>query len=319
MFGELPKLFDRNFAMAYFLPVVIFIGMVYEIDNRFGQSVGFLASLQSNLIIGSTLFGVISWLGGILLLVTNRGLFRFLEGYGKWNPLNLFTKFEKNKYLKLLAELKTLNDEFRKSQDKFPPEKRARRRQLMIEQSIRFPDREGLILPTPFGNTLRAFEVYPRVMYGIESIDGWSRILAVIPKDYRELMDNAKTQVDLWVNIGFLSSLLILEYLGMAIFVKTLPAWWMLILFVLVAGISPIFAQGAAIEWGDYIKAAFDVFGPKLREALGFDLPKDRKEEINQWTSFSQAIVFRLPEHIPELKKQDTPTASKGRTKSKGK
>jgi hypothetical protein len=302
MFGELPKLFERNFAMAFFLPFVISVGVVTEIASRFGLSSGLLAAMQTDLIVGATLLGVISWLGGILLLVTNRGLYRFLEGYGKWNPLKLIGGLHKKKYTDLLAEIEKLDDQFREQKDKFPRELRDKRNQLMREHVERFPDREGLLLPTAFGNILRAFEVYPRVMYGIESIDGWSRILAVIPKDYRELMDNAKTQVDFWVNIGFLSVLLLVEYTGLAIYTRSLVDWWIPALILVVAIFSPHFAENSAVEWGDYVKASFDVFAPNLREALGIVQPADRDDEEKQWTAFSQAIIYRLPERMPELK-----------------
>ena len=82
----------------------------------------------------------------------------------------------------------------------------------MHQETIQFPDEEAWLLPTSFGNTIRAFEVYPRVMYGLDAIPGWLRILAVIPKDYRESVDNAKAQVDFWLNLWFLSILMIFEY-----------------------------------------------------------------------------------------------------------
>ncbi len=316
MFGELPNLFDRNFAMAYFLPTTVFVGLLGEIADSFGKNVNLIASLQINLIIGTTLLVIISWLGGIFLLVTNRGLYRFLEGYGKWNPMHALGWLEKRRYNKLLDEIEKLDDEYRKLQSKFPPEKRTRRNNLMKEYSERFPDRGNLLLPTSFGNTLRAFEIYPRVMYGIESIDGWSRLLAIIPKDYRDLMDNSKTQVDFWVNVGFLGVLLALEYAGFAIFTRSLPIWWIFTLILIATAISPHFARESAVEWGDYVKAAFDVYAPQLRETLGLNPPKDRDEEKQQWTRFSQAIIYRLPEVIPELRKDprlSKPASAKGR------
>ena len=62
------------------------------------------------------------------------------------------------------------------------------------------------------GTLSALFEVYPRVMYGLESIEGWDRILAVVPKDYRTLMDSAKAQTDFWINIVFLGNIFICEY-----------------------------------------------------------------------------------------------------------
>ena len=139
MFGELPNLFDRNFAMAFFLPTTVFVGLMGEIVDSFGKSFNLITYLQADLIIGTTLLVIISWLGGIFLLVTNRGLYRFLEGYGKWNPMQVLGWLEKRRYRKLLDEIEKLDSEYSKLQSKFPPEKRARRNKLMKEYSERFP------------------------------------------------------------------------------------------------------------------------------------------------------------------------------------
>ena len=40
----------------------------------------------------------------------------------------------------------------------------------------RFPDGENLVLPTRFGNVVRAFEVYPRRQYQIAAIEIWPRL-----------------------------------------------------------------------------------------------------------------------------------------------
>lgn len=316
MFGELPKLFDRNFAMAYFLPMVVFIGIVAEIIRRFIPGTNIVADLEASLIVGATLLVVTAWLGGILLLVTNRGLYRFLEGYGRWNPLKLLLGLEKKSYKKLVDEIAILDDQYLaclEAKQEFPQEARAKRNKAMEQLAERFPEEESLLLPTPFGNTLRAFEGYPKVMYGMDSIQGWSRLLAVIPKDYRDLMDNAKAQVDFWINVGFLSFLLLLEYVGLAVYHRSVGDWWLALIILLTVIISPYFARNSAVEWGDFVKGAFDVFAPKLREALGIPMPKDREEEKEQWTAFSQAIIYRLPERVPEFKQEEEePTPEKG-------
>ena len=291
MFGELPKLFERNFAMAFFLPVVIFMGMVTEIASRFHQGAGLPKAIQPDLIVGVTLLGAVSWLGGILLLVTNRGLYRFLEGYGDWNPLKVFGVSQRKKYVKLDGEIEKLDDQFRKQKDKFPRNLRDKRNRLMRERVECFSDREGLLLPAAFGNILRAFEVYPRVMYGLEAIDGWSRLLAVIPKDYREIIDDAKTQVDFWINLGFLSGLLLIEYIGLAIYTRSVVDWWIFALILLVGIMSPHFAENSAIEWGDYVKAAFDIYRFNLIELLNFESPQSREDEEIILTRFSQSII----------------------------
>lgn len=305
MFSELPNLFERNFAMAFLLPFIAFFWLAVEVLSLFGLSNNLISFLQADLAVRTVIVFLVAWLGGIFLLATNNGLYRFLEGYGGWNPLKLFKRIEEKRFEHLIKRIAELDEKYRKALEgtgAITPEEIEERTERMLEYPKRFPHKAKFILPTPFGNTIRAFEVYSTVMYGLEAIDGWSRLLAVIPKDFRELIDNAKTDVDFWINIGFLSILLSLEYISLAVYFATLPAWWLLVILLVAAVMAPRFARSSVVAWGDYIKAAFDVFRPKLQEALLFERPADRQEEEKQWTGFSQAIVFRVPDVMPPLK-----------------
>ena len=51
-----------------------------------------------------------------------------------------------------------------------------------------YPSKEKLILPTSFGNTVRAYEDYSRVVYGFESIHGWARLQGLMSKEFRETL-----------------------------------------------------------------------------------------------------------------------------------
>lgn len=310
MFGELPKLFDRNFAVGYFLPVSIFITISGFLLGQYGFAPNIVTYLATDLLVGTTILGLLSWVGGILFLAINRDLYRIMEGYGKVNPVKLFSWFEKRRYQNAISELEKLDDEFREcyaAKQDFPTKSRARRNEIMRQLAEEFPDKEEYLLPTPFGNVLRSFEIYPRVMYGLEAIDGWGRLLAVVPKEYTELIDSAKSQVDFWVNMGLVMILLQIEYVSLSyIFGKGTINWWVILLFVALGTIPPMRATSAAREWGDLIKSAFDMFTPKMRDTLGFDVPVDRDEEKSQWTRFSQAIIYRLPNRIPNLKKDKT-------------
>ena len=314
MFSELPKLFDRNFAIAYFLPVSIFLAISAWLLDRVGYWANISAQLTSdNALINATLGVLIAWIGGILLMVLNRDIYRFLEGYGRFNPLRWFENRAKAEYTKKDERLNWLNDEY--SKPTFTANLRKERTELLEEMAQRYPDQVDFVLPTAFGNALRAFEVYPRVMYGFESIEGWSRILAVLPKEYRELIDDAKSQVDWWVNLGTLSLVLVIEF-WVVVFRKWGfdPAWYYtalnIVVPIIIFGLLNWFLQwratSAVVGWGDYIKSAFDIYRFTLLESLGIDAPKTRAEEKALWTKFSQATLFRLPYVLPELKKPES-------------
>jgi hypothetical protein len=311
MFSELPKLFDRNFAIAYFLPVSIFLAVNAWVLDKVGYWAKISAQLTGdNALINATLGVLIAWIGGILLMVLNRDIYRFLEGYGKYNPLRWFENKAKAEFIKKEQRLTWLDEEY--SKPAFTADLRKERTELMEELAQRYPDQVDFVLPTAFGNALRAFEVYPRVMYGFESIEGWSRILAVLPKEYRELIDDAKSQVDWWVNLGTLSLVFLIEF-WVAIFSKwgLTPVWYYtalnivvpLIIFGLLNWFLQWRATSAVVGWGDYIKSAFDIYRFTLLESLGIDAPKTRAEEKALWTRISQATLFRLPYVLPELKR----------------
>lgn len=316
MFSELPKLFDRNFAIAYFLPV----GLFMVASALLLSSVGYWASIATiftgNTLFDATLAVFIAWIVGILLLVLNREIFRLLEGYGDYNPLRMFQDRAKHGFRKRVERKDWLDENFLS----LTFDQRKERTKLMKELVESYPDQEGLVLPTSFGNALRAFEVYPRVMYGFEGIDGWPRILAVLPKEYRELIDDAKAQVDWWVNLGVMSFLFLIEF-WYVVFSKwgLSPVWYITVLNILAPlAIYALFnlvllwrATSAAIGWGDYVKSAFDIYRFTLLESLGIDVPKTRKAERELWTRFSQAILFHLPESLPDLKKSTTKTKAK--------
>jgi hypothetical protein len=318
MFGELPKLFDRNFAVGFFLPVAIFVTLSGAILSQYGFAPNMVSYLATDLLVGTTIIGLISWVGGIVLLAVNRDLYRIMEGYGKHNPIKIFAWFEKRRYGHAVSELEKLDDEYREcyqAKKEFPAKSRTQRNQLMRQLAEEFPDKEEFLLPTPFGNVLRSFEVYPRVMYGLESIDGWGRLLAVIPKDYIELIDAAKSQVDFWINMAVVFILLQIEYVGLVYILGSNLNLWIVLLFIILGTIPPLRATSAAREWGDFVKSAFDMFAPKMRESLGFNSPKNRGEEEGQWKSFSQAIIYRRPDLIPELKKQGEEKKAKSTSK----
>jgi hypothetical protein len=112
------------------------------------------------------------------------------------------------------------------------------------------------------------------VVYGLEAIQGWSRLAGVIPADFKAQIDDAKSETDFWVNIWFLSLLLFGIYPGLCIDRGHLLHRWVSILALIVALCAPAFANSMAREWGELIKSAFDLFRGELAESLGLELPR---------------------------------------------
>lgn len=305
MFSELPKLLERNFAIGYFLPVSFFVSItIYFLSAN--PTIFILKIIQEDILIGTTIIGLYAWLLSIFLLVTNRDLFRILEGYGDMNPAKVMKWWQVFRFRSLKKKLEKLDQEYLTTindKKKFSPEKLSARNRILRKLSECYPDDERWLLPTSFGNVVRSFEVYPRVMYGFEAVDGWSRILSVIPEEYRILIDNAKSHVDFWVNLWALFLVLALEYI-IIIFMFNHPINWMIILSLLLIAIFASYrASREAVEWGDMVKSAIDIYRFDLLEKLGFSIPKTRKKEREIWSKFSQSIIYRLPDSLPQINK----------------
>lgn len=303
MFGELPKLFGRNFAMGYFLPTVVFIVVSLEYLLSPVLFPELLPMLQADLLVGVTVIGLISWLVGVCLLVTNREILRLFEGYGRFNPAALLLSTQKKRFRKLHEDISKLNKEYRACQAEGRELPRARKKQrgkFMREAAERYPDAEHWVLATSFGNIIRAFEVYPRVMYGLESIQGWNRLTAILPEDYRKLVDNAKAQVDFGVNIALLSGVFVFGYLAIAIYTAQIVAPWIVVLVAAIAWMAYSRAKGCALEWGELVKASFDTFLPELYAKLGLPQSDTRDHERQILTGFSQSIIYRSPSSMAD-------------------
>lgn len=303
MFGELPKLFDRNFAIAFFLPSAAFILASSGLLAGFGLPSPGLPLLKGEGLQGLTTLGVIAWLGGVLLLVLNYNVYRILEGYGDFNPIKYLDWLERRRYARLQAAIKQAESEIEDGKRSGEEEEvlariRARRVRLVWKAADQFPLRESRILPTAFGNTLRAFEDYPHSMYGVDSIVVWSRLLGVIPADYREMINTEKSTTDFWVNLRLLSFLLLIEYAGLVIYTRRLTMLWCPLLTLGVGWIAARTARTAAISWGDYVKGAFDLYLPDLREKLQLPAPADIDQERKLWRRFSRQVVFHRTEDV---------------------
>ncbi len=321
MFTKLPELFDRNFAIGYFLPVASFTSATIALLSYFSLLPAIFTVNtvnQIDILLGTTLIGLFSWLAGIILLATNRDLIRILEGYGNFNPLNLVMWVERRNYKSLEKSIMKLNGEYinvLNDNNEFPTALRLERNRLMRLRASRFPDREEYLLPTSFGNTIRAFESYSRIMYGIDAIPGWERLLTVIPETYIKLINDAKTLVDFWVNIFSLSFLFGVEYMLFILTIKQFPPLWIIIVTIVTMVIAYQQAVGLAVEWGGLVKSAFDVYLPELREKLALNTYSDLSTERLVWLKLSQSFIYHDPESMPERQLHDKDETTPKNTK----
>ena len=108
MFTKLPDLLGRNFIIGYLLPSFAFIVAIYLLDAQYNflpPNIDLTFVSQLGVLEQVTVLGLLALLGGIILLIFNRNIIYFLEGYGKFNPLGLFAWVEKYRFDKLERQI----------------------------------------------------------------------------------------------------------------------------------------------------------------------------------------------------------------------
>ena len=164
-----------------------------------------------------------------------------------------------------------------------------------------YPDDRSLILPTRLGNVIRSFEFYSDREYGIDSIEIWPRLVAVIPKEYAVSIDDSKTTFDFMLNSSLLSLLLAFSILLAGLLFPAplsslaIATYWIIKIAALVL-LSYFFYRlsiNRAHAWGLLIKSAFDLYRWELLKKLGYaQQPKHRLEERELWEEISRQAIY---------------------------
>ncbi|HSK75264.1 MAG TPA: hypothetical protein VLQ45_02305 [Thermoanaerobaculia bacterium] len=180
----------------------------------------------------------------------------------------------------------------------------ARAREYAVRREVfsHYP-KEPSVLPTRLGNVIRSFENYPERQYRMAAITLWPRLIAVLDPAYADSIDSAKTGVDFMLNSATLSGLLCLLLLVTGLVYPSPLAsdaalWWLLEIGGLAALSWWLYTQsiGGALDWGNLVRGAFDLYRGKLLEKLGYGrAPKSVDEERELWQAISSRLTAGDP------------------------
>ena len=335
MFSGLSKLADRNFIVGFFLPTLMGGVLLITILNDFSLGGSFLNTLinGNDTFKDLTVFAGAIWVISVLLSVLNLTFYQILEGY--LGPLNIERRYEK--YRKLYKEeedcLEIDFDEIDLDRELYYDAYVERLRKF----ALCYPINIELVLPTEFGNVIRAFETYPAQVYGVDGVAAWLRLAAVMPKDYLAAIENAKANVDFFISlmvvlkicivasvVNFVVSICEVMSVGPVADADQLiyHVDWRFLASAAALGLVDWLVYRGAISrarvWGEFVKSAFDVFLPDLASKLGYRLPKSwvRKKEF--WRAITTMYLDLNPRdlerwliqrgQITEVRRVDTDT-----------
>jgi len=318
-----------NFVVSAFVPSLAFVAMaivvfkpivppdllnsVQNTFEPFGQSGILLLALT--VILGFTLSNL------------NTSIYKILEGYSLLARFPLGRNRQLRKFNKLKQQLETVENEITQMEQSAKPDEdhlsrlEDLRYYIASEMNLRFPLKEEAILPTAFGNMLRAAEAYSADRYGIDAVRLWPRLIHVIPDSYYEKVEQSNNGLAFLINCSILSLLFGFlcmlasgyQYLvwQLALQDKTEVLYFVRInypsrvyceriyiygvIFVVMLVFSFVFYKGSfpiVMQYGNMIRSSFDLFRFQLLKQLNLDLPKDLDQERDLWSKISEFIAI---------------------------
>lgn len=152
-----------------------------------------------------------------------------------------------------------------------------------------FPEEERDLLPTRLGNVLRAAETRAGSPYGLEAIVVWPRLYPLLPDPVRGVVDDQRGQLDAAARFCVVFAAAAITSFALLVWH---PLWlWVPLVCVLLAALAYRAAVGAALQYGESLRAAFDLHRFDLLSALHLSLPRDSTAEREQNRELSAFLV----------------------------
>ena len=176
---------------------------------------------------------------------------------------------------------------------------------VVTTYDLSYPPPHAGIMPTKFGNILKASEAYAGTRYGIDSVQFWPRLWHVIPTSYQQTIENARNELSFLVNMSAVSVVFFL-FCIVAILINTSPNSFVLDEFlansiryifaaILALGSNRFFNKAALFSVGEFgmmIRSAYDLFRLDLLEQFRIKPPKDLDKEYQVWANLGELIAL---------------------------
>lgn len=337
-----------NFMVSAFIPSLAFVLLSLLVFSPI-----FPPFLSENLNSGDQFFQssliviVISTIIGFILTSLNVFIYKLFEGYIIFNKIPFLRRNKVNEVRRIKKKEKAIlnrisiikkrydyldstimsgtrsertNDILRKKMHSLTSrlvQLEGEYEELHYDSDSRFPPEEKYILPTRFGNILRAAEIYSETRYQIDGVTMWTRVIKVIDKDYMGYIDTANNQCSFLLYCSLLSgvfsslSLIAVIYqlllkqqqlLGNSHWLYFVPLVnnqiiydhriFVYVVFFALALLATWFFYQASLwnvdQYGDVIRSTYDIYRFKLLEELHLEPPESFEEEKFKWRAVSQ-------------------------------
>jgi hypothetical protein len=165
-------------------------------------------------------------------------------------------------------------------------------------QRLRYPvDAPRLFRPTALGNVLTAAEFRAGRWYGLDAPVFWTRLEPLLSGRIATTVAEQRDAMDAAARLSVTAALCVPP----TVWLLWRSGWWLLlaVLLVVVSRLSYLAAVHAAVAYGQYVEAAFDLHRFDLLGALHLPLPADREAELRANDALGDLLRQGLPPNPP--------------------
>jgi len=160
-----------------------------------------------------------------------------------------------------------------------------------------FPPTPGEVRPTRLGNVLGAAEAYPgdEQRYGLDAVFFWPRLYPLLPDGLQASLAAARATMETLLLFSALALVFAATAVaaGSAAAVSPAVAAIGAVAGLLVSPVTYRLAVRAGWDYGELVRASFDVYRRDLLAAMGFPLPGTLEEEREVWQAVGQQLYRR--------------------------
>ena len=296
--SDVAGVFSRYFIVGFFLPVFfVLVALAQVLDSAMLPDVYRSASSGARIAI----LGGASLAGGLLLLGLHYNVLRLYEGY----PLRAVRSWPLVKVIHVVPVwLQTLRYERAVKKCDFEHLDDERPFEAAWQLGMRFPyDRADLtstelLLPTKFGNAVRAFERRPFVKWHLNSIGAWPHVENLLSDQEAQVLSDARGDVAFFINGSLLSAAAAVVLAVDLVQYKPSSSLWLLLIPLALSFVAYRAAIGAAQRWGSVVCACIDLHRHDVYDKLGLRTPTDfHDERVIAW-NLNRTLL--IGEHLPD-------------------
>jgi hypothetical protein len=305
-------------SLAFVIAVILVFDPILRVASAFRNPEGIYQ------LVGFSLFlFIFTVIIGFTLTALNTYILKIFEGYVIFPPIRFLYKkslrihqqkaniliHNRDKLIKQIRDLQKYKGHSLEDLDL--EELKDQYYSAVADYSLIYPDIPSDVLPTSFGNILKAAENYSGERYGLDGVHFWPRLVEVISKDYKMTIDSVRNELSFLVNMSILSfffSLLCVIGMFISFWTATVASGNLSVFagvavkaaeYLLAAALGflscNLFYKASILSVGSFglmIRSSFDLFRIDLLKRFGIKRPMDSDEEIHAWQKLNDMIVL---------------------------